>query len=70
MNATTSKPEWAQSKHDKDNVARQAAGLKPRRRRWPWVMLGLMIVAAIAGFIFIRSQPAAGARAGEQRPSR
>ncbi|MCR6670710.1 efflux RND transporter periplasmic adaptor subunit [Devosia ginsengisoli] len=58
MTTEHSKPEWAQSKREKDNVARVAAGLKPRRRRWPWVVLALIIVAAIAGWFLASQQPA------------
>src|SRR5690606_38350401 len=50
---TTAKPEWAQSKRDKENVARAAEGLPPRRRRWPWVLL-VLVVAAIAAAILLR----------------
>lgn len=57
MDAT--KPEWAQSKREKDNAERVAEGLKPRRRRWPWVLLGLVVVAGVAGYIYTQSQPAA-----------
>lgn len=50
---TTAKPEWAQSKRDKENVARAAEGLPPRRRRWPWVLL-VLVVAAIAAAVLLR----------------
>ncbi|KKB82891.1 hypothetical protein VW29_15190 [Devosia limi DSM 17137] len=50
MTANFSKPDWAQSKHDKENVARIAAGEKPRRRRWPLILLGV-VVLAIVGFV-------------------
>ena len=50
MTANSSKPDWAQSKHDKENVARVAAGEKPRRRRWPLILLGV-VVLAVVGFV-------------------
>lgn len=46
MAVEQTKPEWAESKRDKANAARIAAGLKPLRRRWPWI-LGAVVVAAI-----------------------
>lgn len=50
---TTAKPEWAQSKRDKENLARAAQGLPPRRRRWPWVLL-FLVVAAIAAAVLLQ----------------
>ena len=58
MTIDNSKPEWAQSKREKDNVARVAAGQKPRRRRWPWIALGLIVVAAGVGGFMVSQQPA------------
>jgi membrane fusion protein, multidrug efflux system len=56
MNEAHAKPEWAQSRREKDNARRVAEGLKPRRRWWPWVLL-VLIVAAIAAFIFLSPPP-------------
>jgi RND family efflux transporter MFP subunit len=53
MTAPAAKPEWAQSKHDKANAARIAAGQKPLRRRWPWILLAL-VALAVVGFIVLR----------------
>lgn len=47
------KPEWAQSKREKDNAKRIADGLKPRRRIMPWVVLGV-VVLGVAGFVLTR----------------
>lgn len=58
MTSEHSKPEWAQSKRDKDNAARVAAGLKPRRRRWPWIVLAVIVAVVIAAW-FVLSQQAA-----------
>ncbi|MET3924037.1 efflux RND transporter periplasmic adaptor subunit [Devosia sp. 2618] len=52
------KPEWAQSKREKENVERVAAGLKPKRRRWPWIILALIIIAAAVGWYLSSQQPA------------
>ncbi|PXA97844.1 efflux RND transporter periplasmic adaptor subunit [Nostoc sp. 3335mG] len=46
------KPEWAQSKREKDNARRIAEGLKPRRRVWPWIVLVLIVVGVVAAFVF------------------
>lgn len=56
MTAPTEKPEWAQSKREKDNALRVAQGLKPRRRIMPWIVLGV-VVAGIAGFVFLQPPP-------------
>lgn len=58
MTTEQSKPEWAQSRREKDNAARVAAGLKPRRRRWPWIVLAVIVIAAIAGWFVMSRQPA------------
>ena len=58
MTTEQSKPEWAQSRREKDNAARVAAGLKPRRRRWPWIVLAVIVIAAITGWFVMSRQPA------------
>jgi RND family efflux transporter MFP subunit len=58
MTEHTSKPEWAQSKLERDNAARRAAGLKPRRRLGPWIVLTLLVLAAAGYFLWMRAQPA------------
>lgn len=45
------KPEWAQSRFEKQNAERVAQGLKPRRRIWRWLVLGLVVVGGIAFFV-------------------
>lgn len=57
MTTENPKPEWAQSKRDKENVERIAAGLKPKRRRWPWLVLGLVVVGGAAA-IYASNQQA------------
>lgn len=56
MTAQHDKPEWAQSKREKDNAARVAQGLKPKRRVLPWIVLGVVVVGAAA---FVLLQPPA-----------
>lgn len=58
MTPEHSKPEWAQSKREKDNAARVAAGLKPKRRLGPWIVLAALVVAALVGW-FVLSRPPA-----------
>lgn len=53
MSTAHDKPEWAQSKREKDNARRVAEGLKPKRRIMPWIVLGV-IVAGVVGFVVTR----------------
>ncbi|KKC41459.1 hypothetical protein WH87_00455 [Devosia epidermidihirudinis] len=53
MTEAHEKPDWAQSKREKDNARRVAEGLKPRRRIMPWVVLGV-VVFGIAAFVLTR----------------
>ncbi|HTN60777.1 MAG TPA: efflux RND transporter periplasmic adaptor subunit, partial [Devosia sp.] len=50
--------EWAQSQREKDNAARVEAGLKPRRRRWPWIVLGLIVLVIAAFYLYQSQKPA------------
>lgn len=56
MTANTEKPEWAQSKREKENALRVSQGLKPKRRIMPWIVLGLLVVG---GGAFVLMQPPA-----------
>ena len=68
MTQDSTKPDWAQSKHDKANAARIAAGQKPRRRKGPWIVLAV-IVLAIAGYFLWQSQQTALAPVVEAEPA-
>jgi len=57
MNVVVTKPEWAQSKREKENAQRIAQGLKPKRRIWPWVLLALIVVGVVAFFVLRPSAP-------------
>ena len=56
MSEAHAKPEWAQSRREKDNAQRIAQGLKPRRRIWPWIILAIIVVG-VAAMIFLRPAP-------------
>jgi RND family efflux transporter MFP subunit len=43
------KPDWALTGRERRNRARAAQGLPPRRR-WPWVLLVILVLAAAAGW--------------------
>ncbi|WP_127754161.1 efflux RND transporter periplasmic adaptor subunit [Devosia sp. 1566] len=58
MTGHTPKPEWAQSKRERDNAARETAGLKPRRRLGPWIVLALLVLGGVGYFLWMRAQPA------------
>lgn len=44
------KPDWALTRRERRNRERAALGLKPRRR-WPWVLLFIVLVAAGAAYL-------------------
>jgi RND family efflux transporter, MFP subunit len=56
MSEAHAKPEWAQSRREKDNAQRIAQGLKPRRRIWPWIILAIIVVG-VAAMVFLRPAP-------------
>lgn len=56
MNANITKPEWAQTKRDKARAARAEAGLPPRRR-WPFVLGGIILLGGVAWFVLGGAQP-------------
>jgi RND family efflux transporter MFP subunit len=58
MTTANAKPDWAQSQREKDNAARVEAGLKPRRRRWPWIVLGLIVLVIAAFYLYQSQKPA------------
>ncbi|MBE7734089.1 efflux RND transporter periplasmic adaptor subunit [Devosia faecipullorum] len=51
MTEAHAKPEWAQSRLEKENARRIAEGKKPRRKIWRWIVLGVIIVGALAYFL-------------------
>lgn len=52
------KPEWAMSKREKLNAERAREGLPPKRRRWPWIVLAVLVIAGVAGFFYMQSMQA------------
>jgi RND family efflux transporter MFP subunit len=68
MTTAHEKPEWAQSKREKDNARRVAEGLKPRRRIGPWIVLGLIVVGGVAFFALRPPAPAPDAAVTETGP--
>lgn len=66
---TTSKPEWAQSKRERANAERLAQGLPPRRRRWPWIVLLVLVIAGgAAGYLYL-TRPVAPESAATAAPA-
>lgn len=53
MTAAHDKPDWAQSKREKNNALRVAEGKKPKRRIMPWIVLAVIVVA-IVGYVVTR----------------
>lgn len=54
------KPDWAMSKRETERALRGEEGLAPKRRKWPWVILALLIVAGV-GFAYSVTQGDDGA---------
>lgn len=46
------KPEWAMSRRQRENARRRREGEPPLRRRWPWVLLGAVILVAAGGWYY------------------
>ncbi|MHA6689760.1 efflux RND transporter periplasmic adaptor subunit [Devosia sp. A449] len=66
MTTASEKPDWAQSKREKDNARRIAEGQKPRRRLMPWIVLAVIILAVV-GFVLTRP-PAPEAETASTEP--
>lgn len=50
------KPEWAMSKRERLNAERASKGLPPKRRRWPWVVVALLLAGGAGGYFIMTSQ--------------
>lgn len=68
MTTVHEKPEWAQSKREKDNARRVAEGLKPRRRIMPWIILALLVAGGVAFFVLRPPAPPAPVETAETGP--
>lgn len=69
MTTANDKPEWAQSKREKDNARRVAEGLKPRRRIIPWIILALIVAGVVAFFVLRPPAPAPEVETAEATPT-
>ena len=69
MTTANNKPEWAQSKREKDNARRVAEGLKPRRRIIPWIILALIVAGVVAFFVLRPPAPAPEVETAEATPT-
>lgn len=58
MTTAHEKPEWAQSKRERNNARRVADGLKPKRRLGPWIVLGVIVIGGAAFFLTRPPAPA------------
>lgn len=67
MTPTDAKPEWAQTRRDKARAARAAAGLPPKKR-WPWVVLALIVVGGAGWFALSSNQPTDAPVAAPEAP--
>jgi RND family efflux transporter MFP subunit len=55
----STKPDWAMSKREAERARREAEGVPPKRRRWPWVALLLLVIAGLGYGYFASEQGAA-----------
>jgi RND family efflux transporter MFP subunit len=46
------KPDWAMNKREKARAEAIAKGEKPKRRKWPWLVLLVLVVAAGGGYYY------------------
>lgn len=51
VDPASGKPEWAMSRRERRRADRARQGLPPPRRKWPWVVLLLLIGAGVAGWL-------------------
>ena len=69
----SSKPQWAMSRREIERMLRAQAGLPPLRRRWPWMLAALVVlaVAGAGGYLLVQRAEAtsqADAAAAEAAP--
>ncbi|WP_255553746.1 efflux RND transporter periplasmic adaptor subunit [Maritimibacter sp. DP1N21-5] len=48
------KPDWAMNKREKARAEMIARGETPKKRRWPWIVLAVLIVGGVGGGIYAR----------------
>lgn len=46
--ASDAKPTWALNRRERKQAERRAAGLPVKRRRWPWILAGLVVLGSVA----------------------
>ncbi|PYE85593.1 efflux RND transporter periplasmic adaptor subunit [Pseudoroseicyclus aestuarii] len=63
------KPQWAMSRRETERLLRERAGLPPIRRRWPWIVLALVLLAAAGGAAYWQMQRGAAAPVEEAAPA-
>lgn len=68
MTTAHEKPEWAQSKREKNNARLVAEGKKPKRRWGPWIVLGVIVIGGAAFFLTRPPAPAPETETAEAAP--
>lgn len=53
--ADVAKPDWAKSRSELARDRRAAEGLPAKRRKWPWLLL-LLVLAAAGGYVWYQTQ--------------
>jgi len=59
---TNKKPDWAKTSSELERERRQSEGLPPMRRKWPWVVL-ILVVAATSGYFWYQDSQQTGVSA-------
>ncbi|ARO14771.1 NolF secretion protein [Ketogulonicigenium robustum] len=60
--ADMAKPEWAMSRREFENARRAREGLPPKRRKWPWIVLGIVVLAGGGAIVYQQRTAAADAQ--------
>ena len=54
MNMENPKPDWAMNKREKVRADQIARGETPKKRRWPWLVLAVLIVGGAGGYVYAK----------------
>ncbi len=73
MNMENPKPDWAMNKREKARADLIARGETPKKRRWPWLVLAVLVVGGAGGYVYAKQAgllPAPPVEAATEEPVR